>query len=448
MSFQTGRDPFVLESSASDPTYGRFTILGCDPVHTFTAERGEPLPIDGLAECARRYPACRSVDGVPFVGGWVGYLSYEAGLGIENIRPTTRQDIALPPARFCLYDTAAVFDHLTGRWHAAGVEWPPGVCDDRPPLAERLADVSARLAAAGQPPPVRWDRSPTAPPESSLSRGQYLDLVERAKRYIEAGDIYQVNLSRRLSTTTTATPLELYRRVRQVNPSGYAALLQWDNRAVISGSPELFLDLRGERVVTRPIKGTRPRVGDEALDAMRRGELLDSEKDRAELTMIVDLLRNDLGRVCRFGSVRVISPADLEEHPTVYHLVGTIEGRLGEDRDWADLLRACFPGGSITGAPKVRAMQIIDELEPLCRSVYCGSIGYIGLDGSMCLNIAIRTMILDDDRLHLFAGGAIVADSDAADEFEETEAKAAGLLRAIGHGPPRPAAQPLTESAP
>jgi len=199
-------------------------------------------------------------------------------------------------------------------------------------------------------------------------------------------------------------------------------------------------------VVTRPIKGTRPRVGDEVIDGLRRRELAGSEKDRAELTMIVDLLRNDLGRVCEFGSVRVVSAAELEVHPTVYHLVGTIEGQLRPEWDWADLLRASFPGGSITGAPKIRAMQIIDELEPTCRSVYCGSVGYIGLDGSVCLNIAIRTMIYEAGRLHLFAGGGIVADSDPADEYDETLAKAAGLLRALGYEPARWAEGPVAEN--
>lgn len=448
VSFLAAGEAFVLESSATDSTYGRFTVLGCDPVHNLTVEAGEQLPIDRLAACVGSYPGCEAVGGVPFVGGWVGYLSYEAGLGMEGIHPTAGQDIALPVARFSLYDTAAVFDHLTGQWYAVGVDWPAGVCDGRSSLARRLGQVRARLESASVPPPIRWDEPLADPPLSSLTRDEYLARVERAKRFIEAGDVYQVNLTRRLSTTTGAGPLGLYRRLRRANPSGYAAVLQWDDRAVISASPELFLDLRDRRVITRPIKGTRPRVGDQALDALRRRELLGSEKDRAELTMIVDLLRNDLGRVCQFGSVRVVSPADLEEHPTVYHLVGTIEGRLRQDRDWADLLRASFPGGSITGAPKIRAMQIIDQLEPLCRSVYCGSIGYVGLDGSMCLNIAIRTMVLEGNRLHLFAGGGIVADSDAAEEYEETEAKAAGMLRALGHGPVHPPAQPVAETRP
>jgi para-aminobenzoate synthetase component 1 len=425
--------PAVLESTAVDPTYGRFTILAYDPVHTLSLDRSEPGVIERLESWMAAFPACAASPEVPFVGGFVGFLSYEAGLGIEGICPTTTPDIPLPTARFALYDSAAVFDHLTRRWYAVAVDWPAGSCPQRPPVERRLADVRRRLESAVMP-PAKGQREPLCPlPEPSVTRRQYLAAVERAKHYIEAGDAYQINLTQRFSTTTDASPLEVYRRLRRANPSWYAALLTWGDQAVISASPELFLDLRGCHVVTRPIKGTRPRTGDETLDNLRRRELTASEKDRAELTMIVDLLRNDLGRVCEFGSVRVLSPADLEVHPTVYHLVATIEGQLREECDWADLLRASFPGGSITGAPKVRAMQIIDELELRCRSAYCGSIGYIGLDGSMCLNIAIRTMVAHGRDLHLFAGGGIVADSDPEDEYEETLAKAAGMLRALGH---------------
>ena len=446
VSFATAPGAFVLESSAVDSTSGRFTILGFDPVHSLAIDRGEPGAIGRLAEQVARYPACDGVQGVPFVGGWVGYLSYEAGLGIEGIRPTTAPDIGLPAVRFDLYDTAAVFDHLREQWYAVGVDWPDGVCVGRPPLRERMAEVQRRLASTGTPGPLRGDEPLCPPPIPNMSREDYLARVQRAKHYIEAGDVYQVNLTQRFSTTTRAGPLDLYRRLRVANPACYAALLCWGDQAVISSSPELFLDVRDGQVVTRPIKGTRPRIGDEVIDSLRRRELAESEKDRAELTMIVDLLRNDLGRVCEFGSVRVVCAAELEAHPTVYHLVGTIVGRLGRERNWADLLRASFPGGSITGAPKIRAMQIIDELEPTCRSVYCGSVGYIGLDGGVCLNIAIRTMIYEAGRLHLFAGGGIVADSDPADEYDETLAKAAGLLRALGHDPARWAQGPVAES--
>lgn len=435
MSFASEREPFVLESAAPHPTYGRFTILGFDPVHSLAIDSAEPLPIDLLEATIARYPSCGGSEEVPFVGGWVGFLTYEAGLSIEGITATTASDIPLPAARFALYDSAAVFDHTRGVWYAVAVDWPAGSGVSRPPVQQRLTRLQGKICSAAVPVDLSWERPLCPPPTPSISRCDYLAAVDRAKRYIEAGDTYQINFTQRFSTTTEAAPLEVYRRLRSANPSEYAALLHWGNQAVISASPELFLDLRDGRVVTRPIKGTRPRAGDESVDGLRRRELLGSEKDRAELTMIVDLLRNDLGRVCQFGSVRVVDPAELEAHPTVYHLVATIEGLLCTERNWADLLRASCPGGSITGAPKVRAMQIIDELESRCRSVYCGSVGYIGLDGSICLNIAIRTMIASGEDLHLFAGGGIVADSDPQDEYEESLAKAAGMLRSLGHDP-------------
>ena len=445
MSFASQPHPFVLESSASDAGYGRYTILGCAPLHTLSLDRAEPRPIDRLAASLGRWPKGTSLPQVPFAGGWVGYLSYEAGLTIERLQPTTQADIPLPSVRFALYDSVAVFDHTRRQWYAVAVDWPPGFDQGRPPVERRLAEIRRRLETAPPPGELSWGRPWCEPPATNITRAEYLAAVERAKAHIAAGDTYQINLTQRFSTTTGATPLEIYRRLRRVNPSGYAALLTWDDQAVISASPELFLDLRGRRVVTRPIKGTRPRVGDEQLDALRRRELPASEKDRAELTMIVDLLRNDLGRVCEYGTVQVTHPAELETHPTVYHLVGTIKGTLRRDCDWADLLRASFPGGSITGAPKVRAMQIIDDLETQGRSVYCGSIGYIGLDGSLCLNIAIRTMVTHGRHLHLFAGGGIVADSDPQDEYDETLAKAAGMLRALGHGPARCAGGSMVE---
>ncbi|MCP4245910.1 MAG: aminodeoxychorismate synthase component I [bacterium] len=433
MSFAAGSEPFVLESVVGGSPGGRFTIMGCDPCARIEVGRDTSLPINELANAAARVPSCPTPAEVPFVGGWVGYISYEAGLGIEAIRPTTRPDIDLPTLRFGLYDTAAVYDHAAGCWYAVGVEWPSGVFPKRPPLAERLDRVRRWLESARPPGPLAWDQPPCPGPVPNMSRQDYLRRVGRILRYIEAGDVYQVNLTQRLTTTTSADATILYRRLRRANPAGYAALLSWDDRAVISSSPELFLDLRDGEVLTRPIKGTRPRADDTDEDNRRRRELLASPKDRAELTMIVDLLRNDLGRVCAFGTVQVANPAELETHPTVHHLVGTIEGRLRPECNWADLLRASFPGGSITGAPKVRAMQIIDELEPTCRSVYCGSIGYLGLDGSLCLNIAIRTMVLEAGRLHLFAGGGIVADSDPQAEYDECMAKASGMLRALGH---------------
>ena len=423
---------FALDWTAAPPANNRFTILGCDPVETVCVEPSRAT--DAIARWAARVEAVscsgawRPLSAVPFCGGWVGYIAYEAGFALDRIGVAPRTGRLLPDLRFSLYDTVAVYAHARRQWYVAGVEWP-----DRPPLADRLAQTADWIACCTPPTPMDTQRAISDPPVSNLSRSDYLAAVALAKEYIAAGDVYQVNLAQRFSATVGVSPLELYRRLRRVNPAPYGAFLASGDRAVLSASPELFLDVRGDRVVTRPIKGTRPRSGDPTGDAARRDALEASEKDRAELNMIVDLLRNDLGRVCRFGSVRVTSPGTIEEHPTVFHRVATVTGRLAPPYTWVDLLRATFPGGSITGAPKIRAMQIIHEIEPTPRDVYCGAIGYVGLDGTVSLNIAIRTMVMRGSQVYLYAGGGIVADSDPQDEYEETLAKAAGMMRALGH---------------
>jgi para-aminobenzoate synthetase component 1 len=428
----------VLESSQSNRNLGRFSILACDPINEFVMEQpGGPCPFEELAKVSAQYPVVRSnPTGLPFVGGWIGYFGYESGLATECLTPTIRRDIPLPAVRFRLYDTAAIYDHCEQRWFGVAVDWPANRWN-RTSTAERLHRIRELLNSAKDP-TVAVSRSLQPAtigrqvPQVTPSPWEYAERVARAKAYIEAGDIYQVNLSQRFETRATEAPWRLYERLRRVNPAPFSAFLADRHGAVLSASPELFLQLREGRVRTRPIKGTRPRTGHEVEDARRRQELNRSEKDRAELDMIIDLLRNDLGRVCGVGTVRVTDRGTLEEHPTVYHRVATIEGELAPDRDWVDLLRAAFPGGSVTGAPKIRAMQIIDELEPTARGVYCGCLGWIGLDGSMTLNLAIRTMVQTGNRVYVHAGGAIVADSDAASEAEEIQAKAAGLLATLG----------------
>jgi para-aminobenzoate synthetase component 1 len=348
-------------------------------------------------------------------------------LPAEAIEPHPARPALAGRGRFAFYDHAAVFDHAAGRWYAVAVEWP----GQHSSVAHRLNVIREMLRRADAPPlhepPVPFTSTPLA----NMSRSAYLRKVARAKRYIEDGDIYEVNLSQRFTAGTNASPLDLYRRLREASPSWYGAFLQYADGAILSASPELFMELREGRVVTRPIKGTRPRTGDPGRDAQYRRALARSEKDRAELTMIVDLLRNDLGRVCEYGSVRVREAAAIEEHTTVFHQVATIDGNLAAGKTWVDLLGASFPGGSVTGAPKIRAMQIIRELEPTPRGVYCGAIGWIGLSGDATLNLAIRTMIHRRDTVYLHAGGAIVADSEPEAEYDETITKLAGMLAAL-----------------
>lgn len=432
----------MLHSASVHPNWGRWTILCAEPicVHDVTDLKGHD-PLEALAAAIRpvRVASPAGVD-IPFAGGWIGYLGYEAGRFMEELPSPPPSDIDLPTARFALYGSAALYDHLTRQWYVVGVELPEA---GRSPLVGRagVAFWKDLLQEADGAPLVMSIKDPAprsladidaclARMRPSLTDEQFRAAVARAIQYIEAGDIYQVNLSRRLTTTLATTPLDLYLRLCAANPAWYSAYLDMGGQAVLSSSPELFIQVKDGHVITRPIKGTRPRTG-EAADRLAVQDLLASPKDRAELTMIIDLQRNDLGRVCRYGSVRVVEPFTLEEHPTVYHLVGTITGQLRESYDAIDLLQATFPGGSITGAPKIRAMQIINELEPVVRSVYCGSIGCISLDGRMTMNIAIRTMIVDGRQVHLYVGAGIVADSQPDLELAETTAKARGMVRAL-----------------
>ncbi len=436
-----GREPALLETLQPTWRAGRFSIYACDPVETMTVTNASALsPIVFL----RKLAACTKCpegtqwkpDVIPFVGGWIGYLSYEAGLVGKRVLPRPSDSETVPLLRFGLYDHLLVFDHLLGQWFVCAVEWAMGGPDGRPSADHRLDLLRKRLRAAAGLTPPQLTLLRSSLPVSNFPPDAYRRKVRRAIEYIEAGDVYQVNLSRRFSFQTNADPLNVYRRLRQTNPSSHAAFLRWDDSAVLCSSPELFLDVDDGIVVTRPIKGTRPRTEDPTKDAARRIELQESEKDRAELTMIVDLLRNDLGRVCEFGSVRVTEAGEIEEHPTVFHRVATVEGRLRQNCSWVDLLEASFPGGSITGAPKLRAMQIIRELEPTPRELYCGSIGWIGLDGRCSFNIAIRTMLQRGNLVHAYAGGAIVAESDPSVELDEIRAKSEGMLAALGVGEP------------
>jgi para-aminobenzoate synthetase component 1 len=430
--------PFWLDSGLLMPGLGRYSILGSRPWLTLKSQDGVSLVRDGRgATETRENPfrtlrsllarhRVRSHSNLPFAGGAVGYLGYELGRFIERVPLAKTDDIRLPDMVMMFHDTALVVDRLEGRaWVVAVENEAPG----RAAAYRRVGELRERLT--GLPSSVELARPSAATSlECNFGREDYLAAVRRCKDYIAAGDIFQANLSRRFETRLHIPPSHLFIHLRRINPAPMAAYLAFDDAAVVSASPERFLRVRGSTVETRPIKGTRPRGASPDEDRARAEELLTSEKDNAELAMIVDLERNDLGRVCSYGSVRVTDPRRLESFPTVHHLVATVEGTLHEGHDLVDLLKASFPGGSITGAPKIRAMEIIAELEPTRRSVYAGAIGYIGLDGSMDLNIAIRTMLVRGEKMWFQAGGGIVADSDPVSEFEETWHKAKAMVQA------------------
>jgi len=374
---------------------------------------------------------------VPFVGGAVGYLSYNLCHFIERLPSTAVDDLKLPECYFGFYDLILAFDNLQGKAYVISTGFPELRETERIERAnKRLNEVKDKLADVSSSDTEAPFMPVSAPMKQVTVKGnftheKYVDTVEKARQYIIAGDIFEVNLSQRFEAEFSITPYELYRRLRQINPAPFACYLGFDEVSVVSASPERFLRVRGDWVETRPIKGTRPRGKAPEEDEVLANELLSSSKDRAENIMIVDLERNDLGRVCRFGTVRVTELAILEVFPTVFHLTSTVLGRLREGKSCIDLLKATFPGGSITGAPKVRAMEIIDELEPTKRSVYTGNIGYLSFNGDLDLNIAIRTFLVKGSRAYFQVGGAVVYDSDPEAEYQETLDKARALINAL-----------------
>ena len=424
-----GSDPFLVMRSRSR----EITILGPDGEKTVTGN-----PFDVLGELLSEYRFENPTD-LPFAGGAVGYLSYDLCHFIEKLPATAVDDLQLPECYLAFYDAVIAFDQLEGHAYIASTGLPD-TGDRRQARAEsRLREL--RDIMAQEPPPedadTYCDISGDAPVSlrSNFTREAYIEAVQAVREYIMAGDIFQANLSQRFEADMPLPPWELYRRLRRINPAPFAGYLNLDGVAVVSASPERFLRVRGDLVETRPIKGTRPRGVDPASDRALAQELLDSVKDGAEHVMIVDLERNDLGRVCRYGTVKVSELKALESYSTVHHLTSTVEGRLAPGRGVTDLLKATFPGGSITGAPKVRAMEIIDELEPTRRSVYTGAIGYLGFDGGCDLNIVIRTILIKDGRAYFQVGGGIVYDSDPEEEYIETLDKAKALINALSMVP-------------
>ncbi|MBA7484746.1 Aminodeoxychorismate synthase component 1 [subsurface metagenome] len=343
----------------------------------------------------------------------------------------------LPECYLCFYDTIVAFDHLTGKTYLVASGFPElEEAKRKQRAAEKLEEMkgwllnSPWLSSADEPPVSTAIRSDIVL-KSNFSQAEYLKAVAAVREYICAGDIFQVNLSQRLEADLPIAPYELYRQLRQINPAPFANYFNFAGVSVVGASPERFLRVSGNWVQTRPIKGTRPRGKSAAEDEALAQELLASIKDRAENVMIVDLERNDIGRICRYGTIKVTELAILETFPTVFHLTSTVEGRLREGKNRIDLLKATFPGGSITGAPKVRAMEIIDEMEPTRRSIYTGAIGYLSFSEEMDLNIVIRTFIIKDGRAYFQVGGGIVYDSEPEAEYEETMDKARALIQAL-----------------
>lgn len=417
----------LLDSGRPAAPGGRYDILSSDPRGQLETDaqgdvHGEPA-LTGLdaftAQQALldRLPKAVPDSDLPFLGGLIGYWSYDLGRQHFPLPGHSRNVIALPCSRVGLYDWALIQDHhCRESWLVA--------------TPQRQAEVLAWLAL---PPVPAGDFRLEAPFIAEMTRDGYLARFETVQRYIRDGDCYQINLAQRFSAPFRGDLWTAYRHLRAATPTPFAGFLAWEDKAILSLSPERFLRCHDGRVEARPIKGTRPRGRDRQEDRCLAEALVTSLKDRAENVMIVDLLRNDLGRVCRPGSIRVPQLCRLESYANVHHLVSVVTGELESGRSPLELLAAAFPGGSITGAPKVRAMQIIEELEPSNRSAYCGSLGYVDVRGRMDTSIAIRTAVADASRLHLWGGGGLVADSRGEDEYIETLDKIRHLMEALGH---------------
>lgn len=422
----------LLHSGAAQHQHNRFDILVADPLITLTTRGGlTQIEKNGVEQCRQDDPfalleeqltACglhaESSPDFPFLGGALGLFGYDLGRRVEDLPQIAIRDIELPDMAVGIYNWALIADHHLQRLTL--------ICH---------GDISARLRWLDEHQKIRSASAPfrlNAPWQANMSREEYGQKFRQIQEYIRDGDCYQINLAQSFSTDYSGDEWQAFLRLNQANRAPFSAFLRLPENTVLSLSPERFIWLKENQIQTRPIKGTLPRCEDPTEDARQAERLAGSEKDRAENLMIVDLLRNDIGRVAVPGSVRVPELFVVEPFPAVHHLVSTITAQLPQDCHPAALLRACFPGGSITGAPKVRAMEIIEELEPHRRNGYCGSIAYISCCGTMDSNITIRTLLTSQGKIHCWAGGGIVADSEEQAEYQETFDKIARILPQLG----------------
>jgi para-aminobenzoate synthetase component 1 len=418
-----------------------WSVFSAEPVEMFEFSLHQDQPFEKLLAFLSKYQIADGSSGPSgvFCGGWIGFFGYELGRFIEKLPAAAVDDLGFPVIRLGFYDKAVLFDHKAGQITLMALS-----CDRQGvTTAEKFGVLNRWLDetknACGptfKSANIETIAGDTA--NSNMTKQMYLDAIAKIKHYIVEGDTYQINFSQRFEKPFDARPVDVFHWQNRFNPSPYATYLAWDNSAVVSASPELFVKVDGDSITTKPIKGTRPRnpllADASAENTGHFHDLVMSEKEQAELAMIVDLERNDLARMCRPGTRRVSCGRQIEAFPTVYHAAATVQGQLTsppQPQRIIEILRASFPGGSITGAPKIRSMEIIDELEPAARGVYTGSIGWIGLNFDLCWNIAIRTVLISGHKAYAQAGGGIVADSDPEAEWNETWTKARALLAGI-----------------
>ena len=432
-----------LDSNQPDAIHGRYDIISARPKVCITSKNnkniidssseslsvpGDPFTVlkDYLPTGDAKNDELKENDlKLPFVGGAIGYFSYDLGRTIEKLPSTAEDDMNLPDMKVGIYAWAIIVDHQKNKSLLVGDKTDSRLRRDWPDL---LKYVVSKMQKSRQEFNVLSDV------ESNLSEEKYSQAFKKIKAYIREGDCYQVNLAQRFNANVEGDVWQAYCMLRSINPSPFSAYLNYSGFQILSNSPERFLSIKDRLVQTKPIKGTRPRSKDLIEDEALLQELSNSKKDQAENVMIVDLLRNDISKNCALGSVKVPKLFDIESYPNVHHMVSTITGKLRDQRSSIDLLRGSFPGGSITGAPKLRSMEIIEELEPHRRGIYCGAIGYISNDGNMDTNIAIRTILHKDQKMYFYAGGGIVFDSEVDAEYQETFDKAAAMMQVLNQG--------------
>jgi anthranilate synthase component I len=432
----SGKKKFLLESSLKHEKTGRFSFIGADPVYEIRGLRGS-VTIHGptgeqtikrkkIIDVVNEYlPEIEAVPGIPFIGGAVGYIGYDIIRDYEEIGSENEDPLQMPEAHLLIFNEVMVYDHLKERVFIVGIPLPEIQEDE---LKQRIEQRKLELRKEMKH--RHDDTFELSKFKSNLSKQEFEQMVLTAKQYIEAGDIFQVVLSRRLEATMTGNPFAFYRKLRVNNPSPYMYYLDYGDYSIAGASPESLVKARGREIMTNPIAGTRPRGKSEAEDLQLEQELLNDEKELAEHRMLVDLGRNDLGRICKIGTIKLDKYMNVERYQHVMHIVSEVSGELEEGYNALEGLASCLPAGTVSGAPKIRAMQIINELENVKRGVYSGAIGYFSACGNMDFALAIRTMVIKDQKAYIQAGAGIVYDSDPTKEFEETTHKLRALREA------------------
>lgn len=426
---------FFLDSSKTHERFGKYSFVGFDPVLIFKVKGEEVFISEDENTLITRENAFEVLGGLylkyartyespyPFLGGFVGYLGYDLCHHVETLPKTARDVVDVPDAFLGLYDGILIFDHEKGEMLIASL----GLKKD---AKMRIMEIEHLIGESKSELP--WCENAPCLAIPSVSKEKYIEGVQAVRDYIKNGDVYQVNYTQHFKVPLSVPAWDVYKKLRRVNAAPFSSFLNFGEGTIASSSPERFLKIEDRKIETRPIKGTMPRYPEDLeKDLATQKCLLNSEKDQSELLMIVDLERNDIGKVAKVGTVKVPELFCLESYETVHHLVATVEGRLDDSKSVVDVLKATFPGGSITGAPKIKAMEVIDTLEPVCRNIYTGSIGYLGLNGDVDLNIVIRTLVIKENVAYFGVGGGVVWDSDPLSEYEESITKARALLKAL-----------------